>query len=138
MAINTRMTVFVVIGWKYTMQLMQLAAQAMKSTNRRTVSNNIYYSGHRKHHCLHTQVVIDNTGWIPHVKCGFLWHMNDTQNYCFVQEMPIDLPLPDNRFLLAANIYPNGYPVLSIIPMLRHSYVSLVSEDTHGANCPIW
>lgn len=39
----------------------------------------IYYSGHRHFHCLHTQVICDVDGTIRYVESGYPGHLNDAQ-----------------------------------------------------------
>lgn len=41
----------------------------------------LYFSGHRHFHVIHTQVVVDNTGKICHIQSGFLGHHNDAQHF---------------------------------------------------------
>ena len=86
------------------------------------VNQQLYYSGHRKYHCLHTQIIIDNTGRIRHVESGFPGHMNDAQHFRLMQRIPVYLSFPDNCVLLADSIYPNGYPILTTYSnaQLRH------------------
>jgi hypothetical protein len=50
-----------------------------------------YFSGHRHYHCLHSQIVIDNTGKIRHVETGFFGHQNDAQQYQLMRHIGNDL-----------------------------------------------
>ena len=73
------------------------------------------YSGHRKYHCIHTQIVIDSARNIRHVHSGFFGHKNDAQSY---REMPDigpgkQLDMPMEYFLLADAIYPAKMPLLT-------------------------
>jgi len=81
----------------------------------------MYNSGHRKFHCLHSQVIIDNTGMIRHVESGFYGHQNDAQHYRLMTRIPDELPFPDTCFMLGDKIYPNGFPILTpyYAPQLR-------------------
>lgn len=72
-----------------------------------------YYSGHRHYHAIHSQVVIDNTGEIRHIECGFLGHQNDAQQFRLMRQIGQDLPFPQNCVLLGDKIYPNGHPVIT-------------------------
>ena len=60
-----------------------------------------------------SQVVIDNTGEIRHIECGFLGHQNDAQQFRLMRPIGQDLPFPQNCVLLGNNIYPNGHPVIT-------------------------
>lgn len=75
----------------------------------------LYYSGHRKYHCMHTQIVIDNHKNIRLVCSGFLGHMNDAQTYQYLPSIGPDgvLPFPDDAWLLGDNIYPYRHPILT-------------------------
>ncbi|XP_053390139.1 uncharacterized protein LOC128553052 [Mercenaria mercenaria] len=72
-----------------------------------------YYSGHRQHHAVHTQVVVDNEGIIRFVQSGFLGHMNDAQQFAMMQRIGTDLVFPHDCFLLGDKIYPNRYPIIT-------------------------
>jgi hypothetical protein len=41
----------------------------------------LYYSGYRKHHCIHTQIVITSDLRICHVESGFMGHSNDAESF---------------------------------------------------------
>jgi hypothetical protein len=45
----------------------------------RTEPQEVYYSGYRHYHAIHAQIIVDNSGIIRHVKCGFSGHQNDAQ-----------------------------------------------------------
>ena len=83
--------------------------------NRPVNNQGLFYSGHRRSHCIHTQIVVDNTGRIRHIDSGFLGHQNDAQQFRLMQEIGIggQLPFPDNCTLLADEIYPNRHPVIT-------------------------
>ena len=75
-----------------------------------------FYSGHAKYHCFSTQVVVDNTGNIVFVQCGFYGHLNDAGQWHHIvppigQGMP--LCLPANSYLFADKGYPNEEPLLT-------------------------
>jgi hypothetical protein len=72
-----------------------------------------YYSGHRHYHAIHSQVVIDNTGEIRHIECGFLGHQHDAQQFRLMRQIGQDLPFSQNCVLLGDKIYPNGHPVIT-------------------------
>ena len=69
----------------------------------------IYFSGHRHFHAIHTQVVIDNTGTICYIESGFLGHQNDAQQFMLMRQIGHDpaLPFPQDCVLLADKIYPD-------------------------------
>ena len=60
----------------------------------------MYYSGHRRFHCIHTQVVIDNELRIRHVESGFLGHTNDAQSFALMSDISENgqLPIPLHGF----------------------------------------
>ncbi|CAG2212839.1 unnamed protein product [Mytilus edulis] len=74
-----------------------------------------FYSGHRKFHCIHTQVVIDNEKNICHIHSGFLGHDNDAFAYQQMKRIGpgLDLDFPANGFILADSIYPNTRPLVT-------------------------
>ena len=80
-----------------------------------TEPQRLYYSGHRKYHAIHTQVIIDSFGIIRHVECGFLGHLNDAQQYRLMASIGPreELKFPGDCLLLADKIYPNGYPLMT-------------------------
>ena len=41
----------------------------------------LFYSGHRHMHCIHTQILIDNQNHIRLIRSGFLSHQNDAQQF---------------------------------------------------------
>jgi len=47
----------------------------------------MYYSGHRKIHSLHSQVINDNTGMIRHEESGVYGHQNNAQHYRLMTEL---------------------------------------------------
>ena len=71
----------------------------------------LYCSGHR-----HTQVVVDNTGKICHIQSGFLGHQNNAQHFRLMPQIGHnqELDFPQNVVLLTDNIYPNGYPLMTL------------------------
>lgn len=75
----------------------------------------LFYSGHRKYHCLHTQVIIDNSHKIRYIHSGFLGHMNDAQTFALLPDIcPIGpLHFPANCWLLADSIYPCRHPLIT-------------------------
>ena len=72
-----------------------------------------YFSGHRQYHAIHSQVIVGNSGVIRHVESGFLGHQNDAQQFRLMRQIGIDLPFPDQCFLLGDKIYPNGHPIIT-------------------------
>jgi len=92
----------------------------------------MYYSGHRKFHCLHSQVIIDNTGMIRHVESGFYGHQNDAQHYRLMTRIPDELPFPHTCFLLGDKIYPNGFPILSPYSHYSWETTDAVADDLIG------
>jgi hypothetical protein len=79
-----------------------------------------YYSGHRHHHAIHSQVVIDNTGEIRHIECGFLGHQNDAQQFRLMRQIGQDLPFPQNYNYLTVNGM--MMPMSRIIVLLRFNH----------------
>ena len=79
------------------------------------IDQQLYYSGHRKYHCFHCQVIIDNNKVIRYLHSGFQGHMNDAQCY---RNMPAvgynkEYHLPRDAWLLADSIYPAEAPLIT-------------------------
>ena len=74
----------------------------------------LYFSGHRHFHVIHTQVVIDNAGYICYVEARFFGHQNDAKQFTMMQQIGVIGPLhfPEDCVLLADKIYPNRHPVI--------------------------
>ncbi|XP_061179072.1 uncharacterized protein LOC133187673 [Saccostrea echinata] len=74
-----------------------------------------FYSGHRKYHCIHTQVIIDNEKSIRYVHSGFLGHENDAHAYANILEIGPgqELDLPAGLFILADSGYPQTEPLVT-------------------------
>ena len=71
-----------------------------------------FYSGHRKYHCIHTQIIIDNKNY---VHSGILGHMNDAQSFNSLSDISpkAGLPFPRETFILGDKIYPCRYPLIT-------------------------
>ena len=74
-----------------------------------------FYSGHRKYHCIHTQIIIDNEKNIGNVHSGILGHMNDAQSFNSLPDISpkAGLPFPRETFILGDKIYPCRYPLIT-------------------------
>ncbi|VDI60819.1 Hypothetical predicted protein [Mytilus galloprovincialis] len=59
----------------------------------------LYYSGHRHFHCVHTQVVIDYLGKICYIDAGFLGYQNDAQQFAIGRNAELDFS--EGKVLLA-------------------------------------
>ena len=73
----------------------------------------LYYSGHRHFHCIHTQVVVDVHGTIRYIESGYQDHLNDAQQYALMQEIRTGLQFLDELVLLGDKIYPNHGAVIT-------------------------
>ena len=73
----------------------------------------LFYSGHRKYHSIHSQVIVDNCGQIRYIECGFMGHLNDAQQFALMPKLGTDLPFPDECIILADKIYPNRHPIVT-------------------------
>ena len=73
----------------------------------------LYYSGHRQFHCIHTQVVVDVHLTIRYIESEYQGHLNDAQQYALMQEMGTGLQVPDELVLLGDKIYPNHGAVIT-------------------------
>ena len=73
----------------------------------------LYYSGHRHFHCIHTRVVVDVHGTIPYIESGYQNHLNDAQQYALMQEIGTGLQFPDELVLLGDKINPNHGAVVT-------------------------
>ena len=86
-----------------------------------------FYSGYRHHHCMNTQLVMDNERHIRFVQAGFLGSTHDAVSFRLMG--PIgpgrNLDLPPNAKLLADKAYPEGGSLLTPVranqmPLLNH------------------
>ena len=73
----------------------------------------LYYSGYRHSHCIHSQVVIDANGIIRYVSSGYPGHLNDAQTYTMMRQIGVDLSFPDELVLLGDKIYPNRGAIMT-------------------------
>ena len=87
----------------------------------------LFYSGYRHHHCMNTQLVMDNERHIRFVQAGFLGSTHDVISFRLMG--PIgpgrNLDLPPNAKLLADKAYPEGGSLLTPVranqmPLLNH------------------
>lgn len=80
-----------------------------------TEDQHVYYSGCRKFHCVHSQVIIDNELNIRYISSGYAGHFNDAQTYRKIPRIGenLDLNLPGNCWLLADKIYPCEKPLIT-------------------------
>ena len=78
-----------------------------------TEPQQLFYSGHRCYHALHTQLIVDTSGTIRHVESGFPGHLNDAQTLGLMQYIGTDLPFPPECVLLADRIYLNRDPLMT-------------------------
>lgn len=96
----------------------------------------LYYSGHRHCHVIHTMVVVDNCGILRFVRSGFLGHNNDARILNFIPDIGpnSELEFPKECFILGDKIFPNKYPIMTpfrqnqirMVPMrLRRKYARL-------------
>ena len=92
----------------------------------KTERETLYYSGHKHFHCVHTQIIVDNNGVLRYIKSGFKGHNNDATTF---RQLPFigpneqldSLPPPPprpppNNYLLADEIYPSRYPLITPFP----------------------
>lgn len=75
----------------------------------------LYYSGHRRTHCIHTVIIIDNEKNLRYVRSGFLGHQNDAAIFNTFPQIGHQLALqfPQDCLLLGDKIFPNGYPLMT-------------------------
>ena len=87
----------------------------------------LFYSGYRHHHCMNTQLVMDNERHTRFVQAGFLGSTHDAISFRLMG--PIgpgrNLDLPLNAKLLADKAYPEGGSLLTPVrtnqmPLLNH------------------
>jgi hypothetical protein len=80
-----------------------------------TEPHNLYYSGHHRYHCIHTQVSIDNQLNIRHIESGFLGHNNDAQTFRMMTNIGDGeiLDLTRNCVLIGDCIYPSRHPLVT-------------------------
>jgi len=75
----------------------------------------LYFSGHRRYHCVHTQVVIDNELNIRYIESGFTGHNNDAQTFNMMTAMGngLVLDIPRECYILGDCIYASRHPVIT-------------------------
>ena len=76
----------------------------------------IFFSGHQHFHAIHTQVIIDNAGYICYAEARFLGHQNDAKQFTMMQQIGVNGPLHflKDCILLADQIYPNRHPTVTL------------------------
>lgn len=88
-----------------------------------TVSQRYFYSGHRKYHWLHTQIIIDAKKKIRYVESGFKGRNNDAQIFRMMWSIGKEdnLNFPPNCQLLGLgdSIYPNRHPILTLYTTIQ-------------------
>ena len=52
-----------------------------------TKTQHLFYSGHRKYHAKHSQVIVDTYGKIRYTECGFMGHLNDAQQFTLMRRI---------------------------------------------------
>ena len=72
----------------------------------RNVPQQLFYSGQREYHSIHSQVIVDNCGQIRYIECGFMGHLNDAQQFTLMPKMALFLPSPDECMIKVDKIYP--------------------------------
>jgi hypothetical protein len=77
----------------------------------------LYFSGHRHFHAIHTQVIIDNAGYICYAEARFLGHQNNAKQFTMMQQIGVNgaLHFLEDCILLADQIYPNRHPTVTLI-----------------------
>jgi len=80
-----------------------------------TEPQELYYSGYRHFHCMHTIMIVDNNRILRYVRSGFLGHQNDAQIFNMLPKIGPneELPFPDNCLLLGDKIFSNNYPIMT-------------------------
>ena len=79
----------------------------------RTEPQHLFYSGHRKYHAIHSQVIVDTYGKIRYAECGFMGHLNDAQQFTLMRRIRTDLAFADECVLLGDKIYPNKHSIIT-------------------------
>jgi hypothetical protein len=67
----------------------------------------LYFTGHRHFHAIHTQLVIDNAGYIYYAEVWMLGHQNNAKQFTMMQQICANGPLhfPEECVILAEYIY---------------------------------
>ena len=63
----------------------------------------LYFTGHRHVHAIHTQLVIDNVGYIYYAEARILGHQNSVKQFTMMQQICANGPLhfPEDCVILA-------------------------------------
>lgn len=70
----------------------------------------LYYSGHKHQHCMHTITIIDNSNILRYVHSGFLGHFNAIPSTGENKQ----LPFPDECVILGDKVFPNRFPLMTL------------------------
>jgi hypothetical protein len=76
----------------------------------------LFFSEHRHFHAIHTQVIIDNAGYICYAEARFLGHQNDAKQFTMMQQIGVNRPLHflEDCILLVDQIYPNRHQTVTL------------------------
>ena len=94
----------------------------------------LYFTGHRHFHEIHTQLVIDNAGYIYYAEAGMLGHQNNPKQFTMMQQICANGPLnfPEECVILAEYIYRNRHPTTALFTTQR-----INRKPEHPWNLPV-
>ena len=86
-----------------TYMLRQCTIIAYLSFANRTKNQELYFLGHRHFHSIHTQLVIDNAGYIYYAETRILGNQNNAKQFTMMQQICANGPLhfPEDCVILA-------------------------------------
>ena len=89
---------------------------------------------HAQIHAIHTQLVIDNAGYIYYAEARILDHQNNAKQFTMMQQICANGPLhfPEECVMLAEYIYRNRHPTTALFTTQQ-----INRKPEHPCNLPV-
>jgi hypothetical protein len=94
----------------------------------------LYFTGHQRFHAIHTQLVIDNAGYIYYAEARILGHHNNAKQFTMMQQICANGPLhfSEDCVILVEYIYQNRHPITALFT------TQLINQKPeHPCNIPV-
>ena len=97
-------------------------------------SAQILHIYHAQIHAIHTQLVIDNAGYIYYAEARILDHQNNAKQFTMMQQICANGPLhfPEECVMLAEYIYRNRHPTTALFTTQQ-----INRKPEHPCNLPV-
>ena len=94
----------------------------------------LYFTGHRHFHAIHTQLIIDNAGYTYYAEERILGHQNNVKQFTMMQQICANGPLcfPEDCVILAEYIYRNRHPTNTLFTTQQ-----INRKPEHPCNLPV-